>query len=77
MDYAIGQPCHDAKEGACVCRKNVAQVGSVEDVLERWEDADPYRRAPSAGDEPWSKRVSPLIERSVHALRSAIIRRAN
>ncbi len=51
MYYAIRQPCHDAEEGARVCGEDVAQVSPVKDVLERWEDADPYRRAPSAGYE--------------------------
>ena len=60
MYYTIRQPRDDTEEGALVCREDVAQVGPVEYVLERWENADPYWRAPSAGDEPGRGQVSPF-----------------
>ena len=64
MDYAVGQPGHDAEEGARVRGEDIAQVGSVKYVLERWEDTDPYWRAPSARDEPWRGPISLSVERN-------------
>ena len=71
MYYAIRQPCHDAEEGARVCGEDVAQVGTVEYVLERWENADPYWRAPSAGDEPGRGQVSRFSKRRPRALQQS------
>ena len=64
MDYAVGQPCHDAEEGARVRREDIAQVGSVEYILERGENTNPYWRAPSAGDEPWREPISLSVKRN-------------
>lgn len=51
MYDAIRQPGHDAKEGAGVRRKDIAEVGSIEDVLESGQDPNPDRWPPAAGDE--------------------------
>jgi hypothetical protein len=45
VDKAVGEPGKHIKNGVLVCRQNVAQVGAVQDVLERRENADPDGRA--------------------------------
>lgn len=52
MYYAIWQPCHDAEEGARVGGKDVAEIGTIEDVLKGREDADPYWWPPAAWNKP-------------------------
>ena len=52
VDNAIWQPRHEVEEGVLVCRKDVAEVRAVEDVLEGRKYLDPYRWSPFAGNEP-------------------------
>ena len=51
MYDAIGEPCHDAEEGTGMCGEDVAEIGTVEDILQSRKNTDPDGWSPTAWDE--------------------------
>jgi hypothetical protein len=51
VDNPVRQPRHDIQKSTLARRKYVAEIGTIEDVLEGWEDFDPYRWSPFAWNE--------------------------
>ena len=51
MPDTIWKPGKQIKSSALMLGQNVAQIGSVKNILEGGEDFDPYRRSILGGDE--------------------------
>ena len=44
MHEAVGKPGKDVKDGVLMRGKDVAEIGTVQNVLERWQRSHPNRR---------------------------------
>jgi len=62
MYYAIWKPGHYAEKSACVGGQYIAQIRTVKYILQGREDADPYWRAPTTGDESSLTELAMQIE---------------
>ena len=51
VTQAIWKPRQQIQHVGLIGGQNVAQIGAIEDVFERGQDFNPYRRSPFGGDE--------------------------
>jgi hypothetical protein len=51
MDDAVGQPRQNVEDGVLMRRENAGEVGTVDNVLQGRQNADPDVRAVLIGDE--------------------------
>lgn len=45
MHYAVRKPCEDIKDRMLVCRENIGKIGSIKNVFQSWQHANPNVRA--------------------------------